>query len=78
MSRDPINYPAFPVTASAGDSITPPVRPNSGMSIIQFLIAHVYPAIYSANKNEEPEAIAEIAMSHVHAILEECQYINRK
>jgi len=78
MSREHINHPAFPVTAYAGDNTNPPVRPNSGMDIVKWIIGQIYPAIYSANKNEDPEVIAEIAMTHVHAILEECQYNIKK
>ena len=78
MSRDPINHPAYPVTAYAGDSTNPPVRSNSGVSALDYFAKGVVGAVYAANKNEDPEVIAEISYSIAHAMLEEHQYNTRK
>jgi hypothetical protein len=78
MSREPINHPAFPVNAYAGDGTNPVVRPNSGISARDFFAKGFSGAVYTANKNEEPEAIAEIVYSLADAMLEERQYTNRK
>jgi len=78
MSRDPINHPAYPVNPYEGDPANPPVRSNSGASILDYFANGVAPAVYTANKTEEPEVIAEIAFAIAHAMLEERQYNNKK
>jgi hypothetical protein len=37
--KRPHNHPAFPVPAYAGDRENQPVRPNTGMSIMDFFAA---------------------------------------
>ena len=78
MSREPINHPAFPVNAYAGDSSNPPVRPNSGMAMLDYFARAALPALITTNKEESPEAIAELAYSLAYAMLEERQYTARK
>jgi hypothetical protein len=39
MSKRPHNHPAFPVPAYAGDRENQPVRPNTGMSILDYFAA---------------------------------------
>ena len=78
MSREPINHPAFPVPAYAGDSTNPPVRPNSGMGIRDKFADSALPSLIITNKNESPESIAELAYAFADAMLEERHYTQRK
>jgi hypothetical protein len=78
MSRDPINHPAFPVPAYAGDSSNGPVRPNSGMGIRDYFATAALTALASEKSAGEPEVVAELAYAFADAMLEERQYANRK
>jgi len=78
MSREPINHPAFPVTAYAGDSTNPPVRPNSGMGIRDYFATAALSQLVTEKAAGDPEAVAELAYAFADAMLEERQYNNRK
>jgi len=78
MSREPINHPAFPVSAYAGDDINPIVRPNSGMGIRDYFAAAALSALAKDQKAGEADVVAETAYAFADAMLEERQYTNRK
>lgn len=74
MSREPINHPAFPVPAYAGDSSNGPVRPNSGMAIRDYFATAALTALATEKAAGDPEAVAELAYAFADAMLEERQY----
>lgn len=78
MSREPINHPAFPVTAYAGDQNNPPVRPNSGMGIRDYIAAAAMQSLVTEKAAGDPEAVAELAYAFADAMLEERTYTTRK
>jgi len=78
MSREPINHPAFPVPAYAGDPNNGPVRPNSGMGIRDYFAAAALSALASDKQAGEPEVVAETAYAFADAMLEERHYTPRK
>jgi len=77
MSKEPVNHPAFPVQAYAGDNTNPPVRPNSGMSIRDFFAGVALIGLANDKSAAEPDVAAESAFAFADAMLHERLY-NRK
>jgi hypothetical protein len=77
MSKEPVNHPAFPVQAYAGDNTNPPVRPNSGMSIRDFFAGVALIGLANDKSAAEPDVAAENAFAFADAMLQERLY-NRK
>jgi hypothetical protein len=44
-----INHPAFPVAGYPGDAKNPPVRPNSGIGVMDYFAALVAPSIWDGD-----------------------------
>ena len=78
MSKEPVNHPAFPVSAYAGDSTNPPVRPNSGMSIRDYFASVASVGLATRTAASDPEALAENAFAIADAMLRERLYTTRK
>jgi len=78
MSKEPVNHPAFPVSAYAGDSTNPPVRPNSGMSIRDYFASAALVGLTTPASAGDPEAAAENAYAIADAMLQERLYTTRK
>ena len=74
MSRNPINHPAFPLPAYAGDDSNPPVRSNTGMSIRDYFATAALSKLVSEKNVGEAAGIAEDAYAFADAMLEERQY----
>jgi len=78
MSKEPVNHPAFPVQAYAGDNTNPPVRPNSGMSIRDHFASAALVGLTTPASAGDPEATAENAYAIADAMLQERLYTTRK
>ena len=62
--KRPYNYPAFPVSAYAGDRENPPVRPNTGMSILDMFACFALVGLLASDESTEdaPRMAYDIAV----------------